>query len=160
MSTIYLRFKEAQTHESVAKIYREFFASSPMVRIYEKTLPQIQYSVRTNFADIGFQISSDGRRAVIVSCLDNLLKGASGQASDPGTSARARNDGQRARDRDQPWRSGRGEGLAVRPFRALDRASIIAVRQIILKNGAGLRGPLRAGRAAGSSCAPKRTNGP
>jgi N-acetyl-gamma-glutamyl-phosphate reductase len=80
MSTIYVRFNEAQTHESVAKIYREFFASSPMVRIYEKALPQIQYSVRTNFADIGFQISGDGRRAVIVSCLDNLLKGASGQA--------------------------------------------------------------------------------
>jgi N-acetyl-gamma-glutamyl-phosphate reductase len=80
MSTIYVRFKEAQTHESVARIYREFFESSPMVRIYEKALPQIQYSVRTNFADIGFQISGDGRRAVIVSCLDNLLKGASGQA--------------------------------------------------------------------------------
>lgn len=80
MSTIYVRFKESQTHESAAKIYREFFASSPMVRIYEKALPQIQYSVRTNFADIGFQISGDGRRAVIVSCLDNLLKGASGQA--------------------------------------------------------------------------------
>jgi N-acetyl-gamma-glutamyl-phosphate reductase len=80
MSTIYVHFKGAQTHESVAKIYRDFFASSPMVRIYEKALPQIQYSVRTNFADIGFQVSSDGRRAVIVSCLDNLLKGASGQA--------------------------------------------------------------------------------
>ena len=80
MSTIYVRFKDGQTHESVARIYRDFFASSPLVRIYEKALPQIQYSVRTNFADIGFQISSDGRRAVIVSCLDNLLKGASGQA--------------------------------------------------------------------------------
>ena len=80
MSTIYVRFKEPQTHASVERIYRDFFAASPMVRIYEKTLPQIQYSVRTNFADIGFQISSDGRRAVIVSCLDNLLKGASGQA--------------------------------------------------------------------------------
>ena len=80
LSTIYVRFNEAQTHASVAGIYREFFASSPMVRIYEKALPQIQYSVRTNFADIGFQISGDGRRAVIVSCLDNLLKGASGQA--------------------------------------------------------------------------------
>ncbi|HMG85909.1 MAG TPA: N-acetyl-gamma-glutamyl-phosphate reductase [Terracidiphilus sp.] len=80
MSTIYLRFRETQTHDSVARIYRDFFASSPMVRIYEKALPQIQYSVRTNFADIGYQISSDGRRAVIVSCLDNLLKGASGQA--------------------------------------------------------------------------------
>jgi N-acetyl-gamma-glutamyl-phosphate reductase len=51
-----------------------------MVRLYNKTLPQIQYSVRTNYADIGFQLSSDGRRAVIVSCLDNLLKGASSQA--------------------------------------------------------------------------------
>lgn len=80
MSTIYVRFNEPQTRESVTKIYRTFFAKSPMVRIYENGLPQIQYSVRTNFADIGFQLSSDGRRAVIVSCLDNLLKGASGQA--------------------------------------------------------------------------------
>jgi N-acetyl-gamma-glutamyl-phosphate reductase len=80
MSTIYLRFKETQTREDVAKAYREFFGESPMVRLYEHSLPQIQYSVRTNFADIGFQISSDGKRAVIVSCLDNLLKGASGQA--------------------------------------------------------------------------------
>lgn len=80
MSTIYVRFNKPQTRESVAKVYREFFASSPMVRLYENALPQIQYSVRTNFADIGFQVSSDGKRAVIVSCLDNLLKGASGQA--------------------------------------------------------------------------------
>ena len=80
MSTIYVRFNKPQTRESVAKVYREFFASSPMVRLYENALPQIQYSVRTNFADIGFQVSSDGKRAVIVSCRDNLLKGASGQA--------------------------------------------------------------------------------
>lgn len=80
MSTIYVRFKESQTRENISRVYRDFFAGSPMVRLYENSLPQIQYSVRTNFADVGFQISSDGRRAVIVSCLDNLLKGASGQA--------------------------------------------------------------------------------
>ena len=80
LSTIYVWFKAPQTRESVADIYRNFFASSPMVRLYDNSLPQIQYSVRTNFADVGFQISSDGNRAVIVSCLDNLLKGASGQA--------------------------------------------------------------------------------
>lgn len=80
MATIYVRLNKAHTHARVAQIYRDFYASSPMVRIYEKALPQIQFSVRTNFADIGFQLSSDGRRAVIVSCLDNLLKGASGQA--------------------------------------------------------------------------------
>lgn len=80
LSTIYVRFKKAQTHDSVAKIYREFFANSPMVRLYEKSLPQIQYSVRTNYADIGFQLDASGKRAIIVSCLDNLLKGAAGQA--------------------------------------------------------------------------------
>lgn len=80
LSTIYVHFKKPQTHESVAQVYREFFAGSPMVRLYEKALPQIQYSVRTNFADIGFQLDATGKRAVIVSCLDNLLKGAAGQA--------------------------------------------------------------------------------
>ena len=80
LSTIYVRFKEKQTRESVAKTYREFFAPSPMVRIYEKALPQIQYVVRTNYNDIGFQLDASGTRAVIVSCLDNLLKGAAGQA--------------------------------------------------------------------------------
>jgi N-acetyl-gamma-glutamyl-phosphate reductase len=52
-----------------------------LVRIFPSPqLPQIQYSVHTNFCDIGFQLALDGRRCVIVSCLDNLLKGAAGQA--------------------------------------------------------------------------------
>jgi len=80
LSTIYVRFKEAQTRASLAHVYHSFFAGSPMVRLYDSVLPQIQYSVRTNYADIGFQLAPDGRRAVIVSCLDNLLKGASSQA--------------------------------------------------------------------------------
>jgi N-acetyl-gamma-glutamyl-phosphate reductase len=80
LSTIYVHFTKPQTKESVARIYHQFFAGSPMVRLYDKTLPQIQYSVNTCYADIGFQLSTDGHRAVIVSCLDNLLKGASSQA--------------------------------------------------------------------------------
>jgi len=80
LSTVYVQFKEPQTRDSVASKYESFFASSPMVRFSSKTLPQIQYVVRTNYADIGFQLDSSGRRAVIVSCLDNLLKGAAGQA--------------------------------------------------------------------------------
>jgi N-acetyl-gamma-glutamyl-phosphate reductase len=80
LSTIYVRFREPQSRASVLQVYRKFFSGSPMVRIYDHSLPQIQYSVHTNYADIGFQLSADGRRTVIVSCLDNLLKGASGQA--------------------------------------------------------------------------------
>ena len=80
LSTLYVRFLAPQSREAVAKIYRDFFAASPLVRFYEHGLPQIQHSVRTNYADIGFQLDSEGRRAIVVSCLDNLLKGASGQA--------------------------------------------------------------------------------
>ena len=46
----------------------------------EGKLPQIQYSLHTNYCDIGFTLAPDRRRMVIVSCLDNLLKGAAGQA--------------------------------------------------------------------------------
>ncbi len=80
LSTIYVRFRAPQSRASVAQVYRQFFAGSPMVRLHDKALPQIQHSVRTCYADIGFQLAPDGQRAVIVSCLDNLLKGASGQA--------------------------------------------------------------------------------
>jgi N-acetyl-gamma-glutamyl-phosphate reductase len=80
LSTIYVKFKQPQTRAQVLHTYREFFAGSPMMRIHEHGLPQIQHVVRTGYCDIGFQLSQDGKRAVMVSCLDNLLKGASSQA--------------------------------------------------------------------------------
>jgi len=80
LSTIYVRFAQRQTNAAIEACYAEFYKASPMVRLYGTVLPQIQYSVRTNYADIGFTVAGDGHRAVIVSCLDNLLKGAAGQA--------------------------------------------------------------------------------
>ena len=80
LSTIYVRFKEVQTAAKIEACYRDFYHGSPMVRLYGTNLPQIQHSVRTCYSDIGFNLAKDGQRAVIVSCLDNLLKGASGQA--------------------------------------------------------------------------------
>jgi N-acetyl-gamma-glutamyl-phosphate reductase len=80
LSTIYVRFHKPQTRNEVLHAYKAFFGGSPMVRLRENGLPQILHVVRTSYADIGFQLSADGRRAVIVSCLDNLLKGASSQA--------------------------------------------------------------------------------
>lgn len=80
LSTIYVTFKTSQTRASVLHEYRSLYSHSPLVRIHETGLPQIQHIVRTSYIDIGFQLSADGRKAVIVSCLDNLLKGASSQA--------------------------------------------------------------------------------
>lgn len=81
LATTYISFKEKKTPEQIEALYRSFYKESPMVRVFAPWhLPQIQYSVRTNYCDIGFALDSDGRRCIIVSCLDNLLKGAAGQA--------------------------------------------------------------------------------
>ena len=81
LSTMYLWFSKPKRADEVERAFREFFAESPMVRVFGSgRLPQIQYSVHTNYCDIGFQLAPDGRRCVIVSCLDNLLKGAASQA--------------------------------------------------------------------------------
>ncbi|HZD49818.1 MAG TPA: N-acetyl-gamma-glutamyl-phosphate reductase [Silvibacterium sp.] len=81
LSTIYVTFASKKSAGEVETRYREFYADSPLVRVFAAgQLPQIQYSVRTNYCDIGFALNKDGRRCVIVSCLDNLLKGAAGQA--------------------------------------------------------------------------------
>lgn len=81
LSTIYVRLQQKRDAAEISSLFHTFYQHSPMVRLHATPrLPQIQYVVRTNFCDLGFELSSDGRRMVIVSCLDNLLKGAAGQA--------------------------------------------------------------------------------
>ena len=80
LATNYLRLKQRMTQEEIAAIYEGYFAGSPMVRLRSASLPEIQFVARTNYCDVGWRVAADGRRVVIVSCLDNLLKGASGQA--------------------------------------------------------------------------------
>ena len=81
LSTIYVRLATQTQPEAIESCLKSFYASSPMVRIHHSShLPDIQSVVHTSYCDIGFTLAPDGRRLVLVSCLDNLLKGASGQA--------------------------------------------------------------------------------
>ncbi len=81
LSTVYLRLKQRGTAAQIEEIFRSFYAGHPMVRVRAAgILPQIQNVVRTNFCDLGFELGPDGRRLVLIACLDNLLKGAAGQA--------------------------------------------------------------------------------
>jgi N-acetyl-gamma-glutamyl-phosphate reductase len=81
LSTIYLRLKIACEAATIADVFAEFYRDSPLVRLHTTPhLPEIQHVVRTNFCDLGFALAADGRRVVLISCLDNLLKGAAGQA--------------------------------------------------------------------------------
>ncbi|HZD93505.1 MAG TPA: N-acetyl-gamma-glutamyl-phosphate reductase [Candidatus Sulfotelmatobacter sp.] len=81
LSTIYVRLNAAMQAQGVEDCLRGFYEGSPWVRIFPAgKLPQIQYSLHTNYCDVGFTLAPDGQRLVIVSCLDNLMKGAAGQA--------------------------------------------------------------------------------
>ena len=80
LSTIYVRPKSGVDAATMEGSMKAFFAGKPWVRVFGSRLPQIKYSLYTNYCDIGFQVSPDQSRAVIVSCLDNLVKGAAGQA--------------------------------------------------------------------------------
>jgi N-acetyl-gamma-glutamyl-phosphate reductase len=81
LSTLYVPLKAETTREQIASVFSDFYRDSPLVRLRPAGhLPQIQYVVRTNFCDLGFELAPNGRRLVLVSCLDNLLKGAAGQA--------------------------------------------------------------------------------
>jgi len=81
LSTIYVNLKSAATPDDIQNCFGDFYREKHWVRIYAAgKLPEIQHSVHTNYCDIGFTLARDGRRLIVVSCLDNLLKGAAGQA--------------------------------------------------------------------------------
>ncbi len=81
LSTIYVKLAKPASAEELEQCLRNFYAGKPWVRVFGAArLPQIKFSVNTNFCDIGFSLSPDGTRAVLVSCIDNLMKGAAGQA--------------------------------------------------------------------------------
>jgi len=81
LSTIYVKLANPMTADELEQSLRSFYAGKPWVRIFGAAkLPQIKFSRNTNYCDIGFSLSPDGTRAVLVSCIDNLLKGAAGQA--------------------------------------------------------------------------------
>jgi N-acetyl-gamma-glutamyl-phosphate reductase len=81
LSTIYVTLQDASTPEAIESLYRKFYAGRPMVRIWPAgKLPELQHVAKTNFCDIGFVLHPQGKRLIIVSCLDNLGKGAAGQA--------------------------------------------------------------------------------
>jgi N-acetyl-gamma-glutamyl-phosphate reductase len=81
LSTIYVRLRRAMKPAEVESCLRDFYVDRHWVRVFvAPTLPQLQFSLHTNYCDLGFCLAEDGQRLVLVSCVDNLLKGAAGQA--------------------------------------------------------------------------------
>jgi len=81
LSTTYLKLSQMQDTESLLALYSEFYEGEYFVRVCpEGHYPNVSDVRGSNFCDIGLKVASDGRTVVIVSAIDNLVKGASGQA--------------------------------------------------------------------------------
>ena len=79
LSTIYVRVAPGTTEGALADVYEHAYTGATFVRLVGSTLPEIKHVAHTNFCDIGWRVDPSGR-AILVSVIDNLLKGASGQA--------------------------------------------------------------------------------
>lgn len=80
LETIHVRLRPGATPQDLARLYQDAYAERPFVRLRGASLPEIKHVVYTNFCDLGWVVDEASARAVIVACLDNLLKGAAGQA--------------------------------------------------------------------------------
>ena len=81
LSTVYVHLTRRTNWDEIASLYRDFYGHAPLVRIYpEGSLPEILAVAHTNYTDLGFALDRTGRRLVVVAALDNLGKGAAGQA--------------------------------------------------------------------------------
>jgi len=76
--TIYARLRPGKDESSVASALTRAYADSPFVRLTGADLPEIKHVAYTNFCDIGWRVQ--GNQLVMVVCIDNLVKGAAGQA--------------------------------------------------------------------------------
>lgn len=81
LSTIYVHLSREMEPSEVQSCFQNFYAGKRWVRVFDTPkLPEIQFSLHSNYCDLGFCLADDHRRLVLVSCVDNLLKGAAGQA--------------------------------------------------------------------------------
>lgn len=78
LSTVYMRPVKKIGQKEINKIYYDFYKNEFFVRLKDNTLPEIKDVAYTNFCDIGVKVTD--KNIVAVSVIDNLLKGAAGQA--------------------------------------------------------------------------------
>jgi N-acetyl-gamma-glutamyl-phosphate reductase len=80
LSSIYAHLVPGTTAAAVAQAFEQAYADAPFVRVTGEQLPEIKHVAHTNFCDVGWKVDEATGRVFVVSVIDNLVKGASGQA--------------------------------------------------------------------------------
>ncbi|MCC7176092.1 MAG: N-acetyl-gamma-glutamyl-phosphate reductase [Bryobacterales bacterium] len=81
LETIYFRLNPGYDAASLVNIYEQRYRNEPFIRLYDPgQMPDLHAVAHTNYCDIGVRVDAATRRAVVVAAIDNLVKGAAGQA--------------------------------------------------------------------------------
>jgi len=81
LNTMYVHLSEGISLNQVHALYKKFYKIEPFVRIHPlASQPEVKNVANTNFCDIGLAVSPDKKMVVVTSVIDNLVKGAAGQA--------------------------------------------------------------------------------
>ena len=80
LETIYATLRPDVDEPAIAAALHAAYDDSPFVRLTGGDLPEIKHVAHTNFCDIGWKVNAATRQLVLVVCIDNLVKGAAGQA--------------------------------------------------------------------------------
>lgn len=80
LATCYVNLKEDATVEDLTGLYQEFYREAPFVYVLEKTLPETRYVSGSNACHVAVRYDARARRAICISAIDNLVKGAAGSA--------------------------------------------------------------------------------
>ncbi|MEX0601848.1 MAG: N-acetyl-gamma-glutamyl-phosphate reductase, partial [Bacteroidota bacterium] len=79
-TSIYAPLVRPVAADTVLESYRRHYGSEPFLRISDTRIPEIKHVTGTNFIDIGFRVYPENNQLIILSVIDNLVKGAAGQA--------------------------------------------------------------------------------
>lgn len=81
LATAYASLKKDVTYEEVKAIYDKYYADEKFVRVLEKDVcPQTKWVEGSNYVDVNFKIDPRTNRIIMMGAIDNLVKGAAGQA--------------------------------------------------------------------------------
>jgi len=79
MATTHVLLKKKLTYKQIVQLYKDYYAKEPFVKVFG-TIPEMKDVVNTNFCHLGGFEIDENNQLVIISVIDNLIKGASGQA--------------------------------------------------------------------------------
>jgi N-acetyl-gamma-glutamyl-phosphate reductase len=81
LTTVYATPVAALKPEDIVHCYTSVYAKHPFIRLCAKErVPDTMHVKGTNFCDIGFKLDGHTNRLILISAIDNLVKGAAGQA--------------------------------------------------------------------------------